>query len=1084
MLCLHPIPHRPFVPSPSRISPGVSRHAGIGFAVYSSHSSPRILKPNRGSSSSYDDDDDSGSEMEEYPPFNDDLLDMEEFSSNGHSDKKPSSFYSSHSNNKRSGYQRSPRKDKVIPEKISSKDLNNISGGSAKANQVDLSTKVKVELGKFTESRFQKLAEELDFDEKWFPLIEYLSTFGLKETHFISIYEKHMPCLQINLASAQERLEFLLDVGVKHKDIKRILMRQPQILEYTVEKNLKSHVSFLVDIGIPHSRIGHIITSAPSLFSYSVEHSLKPTVRYLVEEVGIKRSNVSKVIQLSPQILVQRLDNSWNSRFSFLSKELGAPRDSIVKMVTKHPQLLHYSIEDGISPRIEFLRSIGMQNSDILKVLTRLAQVLSLSLEDNLKPKYLYLVNDLHNEVKSLTKYPMYLSLSLEQRIRPRHRFLVSLKKAPKGDNNPLILSSFGTEVVSTSLNENWNKLLVLSLVLALLVFQLLLLLYRPNMVLLLFYKKQDRLERYLLGYFLDDWLVETQYYEMDVSDLTKIIFNRIQKLESENALKIVGFLFFKEPDEQEMRHLAFGPESAFLSIISEAKAMLNISAKTNASAQAAPEVPHQFSHYPSASAASRSFPSPLTLHVPDPFWDSQLASDQQHSMNNLDYVPCRYTLSVGDDYSLSNQAQFMGLEEQMDQANTIGSNFSNNFYYHDTAMGGGLTSKTSRRSPGLPDFPIKACHYFYRGYCKHGHNCRYFHGQPFQDGYSQVFSQNLNETANEEHGFSAGSLDQLEMEIAELLKSRRGQPVSIASLPMLYFEKYGRNIQADGYLTESQRHGKAGFSLTKLLARLKNSIRLIDRPHGQHSVILAEDAAKFMGYRLDRNDPGAIVSSSHQIYLTFPAESTFNEEDVANYFKQYGPVRDVRIPCQEKRMFGFVSFIYPDTVNHLLAMRKPHFICGARVLVKRYREKSRITERTYMDRIKPAMYYNQYAQYLEMDPELQARPRESDSSMMLKKLGQEKMLELERRRLSEFNIVQKPLVQQPYYGFSMDEFKLPEADHFSYVLDALNNGSTSDDKANNNLNGNNFSDPESNPIELPESPFASPVGSSISAMV
>ncbi|KAH7653858.1 mTERF domain-containing protein mitochondrial protein [Dioscorea alata] len=433
MLCLHPIAHRPFVPSPPRIAPSVSHRAGIGFAVCSSHSNPRILKPNRGY---FYDDDDSGSELEEYPPFGDDF-DLEEFASNRHSDKKPTDFYSLVPN-KRPGYQRPPRKDKVIPAKISSRDLSYISG-SRKPNQMDLSTKEKVEHGKFTLSRFQKLAEEFDFDEKWFPLIEHLSTFGLKETHFISIYERHMPCLQINLASARERLDFLIGIGVKHRDIKRILLRQPQILEYTIENNLKSHVSFLVDIGIPQSRIGQIITAAPSLFSYSVELSLKPTIRYLVEEVGIKRSNLSKVIQLSPQILVQRIDNSWTSRFSFLSKELGAPRENIVKMVTKHPQLLHYSIEDGISPRIDFLRSIGMPDSDILKVLTSLTQVLSLSLEDNLKPKYLYLVNDLNNEVKSLTKYPMYLSLSLEQRIRPRHRFLVSLKKAPKG---PFPLSS------------------------------------------------------------------------------------------------------------------------------------------------------------------------------------------------------------------------------------------------------------------------------------------------------------------------------------------------------------------------------------------------------------------------------------------------------------------------------------------------------------------------------------------------------------------------------------------------------------------------------------------------------------------
>jgi mTERF domain-containing protein len=325
-------------------------------------------------------------------------------------------------------------------------------------------------------SLFQKLQEEYDFDDKWLPLVDYLCTFGLKESHFTYIYERHMACFQISQASAEERLNFLLNSGVKSKDMKRILVRQPQILEYTLS-NLKSHVDFLVSIGVPSTRIGQIISSAPSMFSYSVEQSLKPTVRYLIEEVGIEERDVGKVVQLSPQILVQKIDSAWTSRSLFLSKELGAPKDSIVKMVTKHPQLLHYSIEDGILPRINFLRSIGMRNSDILKVLTSLTQVLllhmpillfvssyncvccsmctclmadvplhisfqvlSLSLEDNLKPKYLYLVNDLKNEVQSLTKYPMYLSLSLDQRIRPRHRFLVSLKKAPKG---PFPLSSF-----------------------------------------------------------------------------------------------------------------------------------------------------------------------------------------------------------------------------------------------------------------------------------------------------------------------------------------------------------------------------------------------------------------------------------------------------------------------------------------------------------------------------------------------------------------------------------------------------------------------------------------------------------------
>ena len=82
----------------------------------------------------------------------------------------------------------------------------------------------------------------------------------------------------------------------------------------------------------------------------------------------------------------------------------------------------------------------------------------------------------------------------------------------------------------------------------------------------------------------------------------------------------------------------------------------------------------------------------------------------------------------------------------------------------------------------------------------------------------------------NDDHVFRPGSLERLEFEIVELLRSRRASPISIASLPMIYYEKYGKVLQAEGYLTESQRHGKSGFSLTKLLTRLKSSIQVIDR--------------------------------------------------------------------------------------------------------------------------------------------------------------------------------------------------------------------------------------------------------------
>ncbi|WVZ66488.1 hypothetical protein U9M48_015698 [Paspalum notatum var. saurae] len=437
------------LPSPARGVSASPRASGVAFSL---QTNVRLLKPNRRVRRSRDpyydldedyDDEDAFEEDEEADYESDDDMSGLEYpgvlySNNTRAPSKRAGLQTPLIKEKWEGRQPKTRDKHRNPEKAEYLHLRN-KGGRSSTDLMNRDSEIELKNESVSRSMFQKLQEEYDFDDKWLPLVDYLCTFGLKESHFTYIYERHMACFQISQASAEERLDFLLSAGVKSKDMKRILVRQPQILEYALG-NLKSHVDFLLSIGAPSTRIGQIVSSAPSMFSYSVEQSLKPTVRYLIDEVGIEESDVGKVVQLSPQILVQKIDSAWKSRSLFLSKELGAPKDSIVKMVTKHPQLLHYSIEDGILPRINFLRSIGMRNSDILKVLTSLTQVLSLSLEDNLKPKYLYLVNDLKNEVQSLTKYPMYLSLSLDQRIRPRHRFLVSLKKAPKG---PFPLSSF-----------------------------------------------------------------------------------------------------------------------------------------------------------------------------------------------------------------------------------------------------------------------------------------------------------------------------------------------------------------------------------------------------------------------------------------------------------------------------------------------------------------------------------------------------------------------------------------------------------------------------------------------------------------
>ncbi|KAK9041127.1 hypothetical protein V6N11_016244 [Hibiscus sabdariffa] len=554
---------------------------------------------------------------------------------------------------------------------------------------------------------------------------------------------------------------------------------------------------------------------------------------------------------------------------------------------------------------------------------------------------------------------------------------------------------------------------------------------------------------------------------EMDFSESTKVVYNRIQQLEPENVSKIIGYLLLQDHGDRDMIRLAFGPDTLLHSLI------------------------HKFAPYSPASSCAVLTPTARRA-APTPFWDHASVTAAEQHVKVLEFVSPGHLDVVAEDYCLQNQMHFLNMEDQLESANSVASEFPNNYYYLEAALG----AKTNRSSPSLPEFPVKICHYFNKGFCKHGNNCRYFHGHPMPESFSQLFNPSSNEAGNDDTVVSPGTLEKLELELTDLLKDRRGLPVSIASLPMLYYEKYGRTLQAEGYLTESQRHGRAGYSLTKLLARLKNSIRLIDRPHGQHAVILAEDALKYPEYAPERNDPGAIVAGSRQIYLTFPADSTFTEQDVSHYFNKFGPVQDVRIPCQQKRMFGFVTFVYAETVKQILAKGNPHFVCGARVLVKPYREKSRVVDRKYTEKLQHSpMYYGPH--FLDGDSELQSMPRVCDNSRLFRKQlidDREQALEFERRHFSEFQLAPKQhMTNQFYFGYSMDELKhtdacadqaadFPTYKRFNYLLDVLNTGSTSEDKVKHI--STNYNDQDIQGINLPESPFASPIGSGISTVL
>ncbi|XP_020581551.1 zinc finger CCCH domain-containing protein 53-like [Phalaenopsis equestris] len=405
----------------------------------------------------------------------------------------------------------------------------------------------------------------------------------------------------------------------------------------------------------------------------------------------------------------------------------------------------------------------------------------------------------------------------------------------------------------------------------------------------------------------------------MDAYEATKIVFSRIQSIDPENAAKIMGLLLIQDHGEKELIRLAFGPESLLQSVVQNARKDLGF-LPPSSSCAASPPLPAPPAPtanpfvLPGQNSASRLLvrPPPLVVSSPSSWASSSPFSrsgDEIHSGGDelIDEI------HLHDQLSFLNDPVASGGDELFSYGMGWGSPVSN----------GG----NQRRSCSISDICFgsdptglgwKPCLYFARGYCKNGSSCRFLHGLADEAKMDAALEQEfLLRSKSQRFLASAASAFPYSPTGTSLPQSPSGMGKCMSFL----LQQHQQN--------ESQRAAVAAAAAAALM-------------------LGGDDPHKFMGRpRMERSDfSGMMNPSSRQIYLTFPADSTFREEDVSNYFSIYGPVQDVRIPYQQKRMFGFVTFVYPETVKLILAKGNPHFVCDARVLVKPYKEKGKVPDK------------------------------------------------------------------------------------------------------------------------------------------
>ncbi|CAN1267734.1 Zinc finger CCCH domain-containing protein 55 [Linum perenne] len=409
----------------------------------------------------------------------------------------------------------------------------------------------------------------------------------------------------------------------------------------------------------------------------------------------------------------------------------------------------------------------------------------------------------------------------------------------------------------------------------------------------------------------------------MDSYEATKTVFSRIQAMDPDNASKIMGYLLLQDQGDNEMIRLAFGPESLLHSLILQAKSHLGLpisptttnSSSSSSSASTPSSAPAPAFPRPSALSMSRisgGFEK-LTVNPSSPSANSwQLLSPSHGGGNNNNSSPSAssslsYAVNGGGNGPVSG-----GIITSPNSG-------------HFGNVSGGDCSSSSNGADALDDYPFDE----YLSFLDDSRNDEFVDPESDAGLHRRRFSESDAEDGGFGNGYRPSSLNS---------RVLVGSPREIES----FYLK-----QREGMMRLKAVHQQQQQRL--VYNKYMNYLLQQNDPQSRLGVAAgADDFHKYGRFCPERNEIFAMSmaekanSAARQIYLTFPADSTFKDEDVSNYFSTFGPVEDVRIPYQQKRMFGFVTFLHAETVKLILARGNPHFICDSRVLVKPYKEKGK----------------------------------------------------------------------------------------------------------------------------------------------
>lgn len=270
------------------------------------------------------------------------------------------------------------KKDKLIPTKINSTDINNVP--------------------------------------------DFLKQNGFSDSYINSIISRYPRLISTKVKTLQPKFTLLQELGLSSSDITDLIHKNPSILAYSIDTTLLPNINFLQSYFHSNSNIVKALKKSNWLLTMDLPKIIGANVEIL-SECGVRDERISSFMLQYPRFFTLKADQMKNNVSR--AEKFGFKKGS--GMFIHALFVLSCMNEATVKAKFEMFERYGWSESDIVSAFKKSPYCLGVS-EQKVKAVADFFIEELGYSHTDISSKPTLFSYSLEKRVKPRYEVLKILK--------------------------------------------------------------------------------------------------------------------------------------------------------------------------------------------------------------------------------------------------------------------------------------------------------------------------------------------------------------------------------------------------------------------------------------------------------------------------------------------------------------------------------------------------------------------------------------------------------------------------------------------------------------------------------